>query len=175
MKDVQSVAISPQQRWKKLIQEQTGSFSHLTDEIKSQLTQLGFRLKYWLRIIWRSQMLPVNHFTAGWNIISFHLAAACCYKDCRAATKTHRRLQRWSIHHSFQWNPSLHWRAPIPNKLNISQKFGIAKKGKDWTQQIGCWGEFLPTTAMVAGCFFFFQCVFELAAGRQTHYYSKLF
>lgn len=81
MKDVQSVAILWQQRWKKLIQEQTGSFTHLTDEIKSQPTHLAFRLKYWLRILWRSQMLPMNHFTPGWNILSFSFAAACCYKD----------------------------------------------------------------------------------------------
>lgn len=52
---------------------------------------------------------------------------------------------------------------------------GITKKEKDWTQQIGCWGKFLPTTVTVAVVFFFFHYVFELAAGRQTHYYCKLF
>lgn len=26
-------------------------------------------------------MLPMNHFTPGWNTLSFAFAAACCYKD----------------------------------------------------------------------------------------------
>lgn len=46
MKTVQTVEILCQQRWNTLTQEQTGSFSHLTDEIKSQPTWLWFRLKY---------------------------------------------------------------------------------------------------------------------------------
>lgn len=75
---------------------------------------------------------------------SFHtwmdsFVSFCCslllQELCRAATRTHRRLWRGNVHRSFQWNPSLHWRALIPNKLNISQEFGIAKKGKDWTQK----------------------------------------
>lgn len=26
-------------------------------------------------------MLPMNHFTPGWNIFPLPFAAACCYKD----------------------------------------------------------------------------------------------
>lgn len=175
MKDVQSVAISWQQGWKELIQEQTGRLFHLTDEINSQPTQLGIGLKYWLRILWRSPMLPMNHFTPGW-IPSFPFAAACCYKNSAELLQgltggyggemftvpfSETRVCIEELSFLISWI--------YPRSLGLLRRERTGHKN----QLLRRISSYRCNGGWVFSCFF--QCVFELAAGRQTHYYFKLF